>query len=505
MLGRHKSRSSGRILLRCKPARTGPPMEEATAPDVIRRWSRSIATTVATVPRVWIPHWRHAEGTPKVRRLRRSRSATRSSVHDPASLSRSMRPPARNVGVTIRRCRTRTSPIPPPAAASPITPCRMPTRRRCATRIIEGTLDARLIAVEPEPATPCADFGERRQVEPGRHRRPGPACSRSPRRRPSCAASSSSATRCSTGRSATRRRASSRATMPSPARCAGPGTWEAGRARDAARGPNLYPGHAQHVDDGLRRRAAGLVYLPLGLRGRLLELAAAPTEKNSRPRWSPSMCDRQAGLALPDRAQRRLGLRSGLAGDAGRFPTGGAVPALVLPSKRGDIFVLDRRTGKPLVGVEERPFRKAAVEPEQRAKTQPFSPYHTLRKPDLTERDMWGMSPIDQMICRIQFRRELSGHLHPAHDRTALHRISRLQRRLGLGRHRRRSGARRDRRQLQRHAELQPPGAARGGNDAAGPRAIRPAAARSAASKAPAIRRPARPMPSTSTPDGGCR
>jgi quinoprotein glucose dehydrogenase len=30
--------------------------------------------------------------------------------------------------------------------------------------------------------------------------------------------------------------------------------------------------------------------------------------------------------------------------------------------------------------------------------------WNTLRKPDLKESDMWGMSPIDQMICRIQYR-----------------------------------------------------------------------------------------------------
>jgi quinoprotein glucose dehydrogenase len=83
----------------------------------------------------------------------------------------------------------------------------------------------------------------------------------------------------------------------------------------------------------------------------------------------------------------------------------GNVPALVLPSKRGDIFVLDRRTGKPLVSVENRDVPQGGVEPEQRAKTQPFSLYHTLRKPDLAERDMWGMSPVDQLVCRILFRR----------------------------------------------------------------------------------------------------
>ncbi|MGH6705209.1 MAG: pyrroloquinoline quinone-dependent dehydrogenase, partial [Sphingomicrobium sp.] len=88
------------------------------------------------------------------------------------------------------------------------------------------------------------------------------------------------------------------------------------------------------------------------------------------------------------------------------FPVGaGRVPALVLPSKQGDIYVLDRRTGRPLFPVQERPVPQGGLEPEQRSPTQPFSSYHTLAFPKLTERDMWGMSPIDQMICRIQFRR----------------------------------------------------------------------------------------------------
>ncbi len=82
----------------------------------------------------------------------------------------------------------------------------------------------------------------------------------------------------------------------------------------------------------------------------------------------------------------------------------GPVPALVLPSKQGDIFILDRRTGQPLTGVKEQPAPGGGVEPAQRSPTQPVSLYHSLRKPDLTEADMWGMSPIDQMACRIQFR-----------------------------------------------------------------------------------------------------
>ncbi|MDD3837123.1 MAG: membrane-bound PQQ-dependent dehydrogenase, glucose/quinate/shikimate family [Phenylobacterium sp.] len=87
------------------------------------------------------------------------------------------------------------------------------------------------------------------------------------------------------------------------------------------------------------------------------------------------------------------------------FPSpAGMVPALVLPSKQGDIYVLDRRTGRPLTGVEERPVPQGGVEPAQRTKTQLFSLYHTLARQELTEKDMWGMSLIDQMVCRIQFR-----------------------------------------------------------------------------------------------------
>jgi len=88
------------------------------------------------------------------------------------------------------------------------------------------------------------------------------------------------------------------------------------------------------------------------------------------------------------------------------FPTGdGAAPAILLPSKQGDLYVLDRRTGVPLTRVAERSVPQGGVEPAERSATQPFSLFHALRKPDLREKDMWGMSPIDQMICRIGFRR----------------------------------------------------------------------------------------------------
>ncbi|RYD95453.1 MAG: membrane-bound PQQ-dependent dehydrogenase, glucose/quinate/shikimate family, partial [Sphingomonadales bacterium] len=80
-------------------------------------------------------------------------------------------------------------------------------------------------------------------------------------------------------------------------------------------------------------------------------------------------------------------------------------PALILPSKQGDIYILDRRTGRPLtpVGIMRAPG--GGVERAERSPVQKVSLWQSLRKPALTERDMWGMSPIDQMICRIQFRK----------------------------------------------------------------------------------------------------
>jgi quinoprotein glucose dehydrogenase len=88
------------------------------------------------------------------------------------------------------------------------------------------------------------------------------------------------------------------------------------------------------------------------------------------------------------------------------FPTeDGTVPALVLSSKQGDIFILDRRSGEPLFPVEEREVpTDMGVEPDYLSPVQPFSTYHSLLFPALTEKDMWGATPLDQLWCRIQFR-----------------------------------------------------------------------------------------------------
>lgn len=82
------------------------------------------------------------------------------------------------------------------------------------------------------------------------------------------------------------------------------------------------------------------------------------------------------------------------------------VRALVAPTKRGELFLLDRVTGQPLADVEERPVPQTDVPHEWTARTQPFSVgMPSFNREPLTEARMWGITPIDQMLCRIQFRR----------------------------------------------------------------------------------------------------
>jgi membrane-bound PQQ-dependent dehydrogenase (glucose/quinate/shikimate family) len=83
----------------------------------------------------------------------------------------------------------------------------------------------------------------------------------------------------------------------------------------------------------------------------------------------------------------------------------GLTPALVQASKQGDLFVLDRRTGIPLSPVADQTVPQTDVAGESTSRTQPFSVgMPSLAGPPLTETDMWGISPVDQLWCRLRFR-----------------------------------------------------------------------------------------------------
>ncbi|MGE0717892.1 MAG: membrane-bound PQQ-dependent dehydrogenase, glucose/quinate/shikimate family [Alphaproteobacteria bacterium] len=280
----------------------------------------------------------------------------------------------------------------------------------CARRIIEGTLDARLIAVDAGTGKPCEDFGSNGQVditEGMGETVPGMV-------------SITSAPTIVRGVVVTGHQVLDGQKRDAPSGVIQGFDAVSGELRWAwdvmhpdrtgappageiyARGtPNMWT--TASADEAL-----GLVYLPMGnsavdywsgsrsaAEKRHSTSLVAIDVTTGRPAWTFQTVHN-------DVWDYDLGSQATLVDFPGE---GGSVPALVLPSKQGDFYVLDRRTGAPLTGVEERPVPGGGVEPQERSATQPFSLYHTLRRPDLIERQMWGMSPIDQMICRIQFRR----------------------------------------------------------------------------------------------------
>ncbi len=81
---------------------------------------------------------------------------------------------------------------------------------------------------------------------------------------------------------------------------------------------------------------------------------------------------------------------------------GRMVPALVQNTKMGLIFVFDRKTGEPLVPIEERPVpQEGKVPGEVLSPTQPFPVgMPAVVKQGFSLEDVGGFTPIDRWLCR---------------------------------------------------------------------------------------------------------
>jgi quinoprotein glucose dehydrogenase len=79
-------------------------------------------------------------------------------------------------------------------------------------------------------------------------------------------------------------------------------------------------------------------------------------------------------------------------------------PAVAVTTKMGMIFLLDRRTGQPLVPVEERPVPQSDIPGEKTSPTQPFQNIPTLSPltMNLSDSSSYQRSPRDADICRKQ-------------------------------------------------------------------------------------------------------
>jgi quinoprotein glucose dehydrogenase len=83
----------------------------------------------------------------------------------------------------------------------------------------------------------------------------------------------------------------------------------------------------------------------------------------------------------------------------------GKVPSVVATTKRGDIYVIDRRDGSLVVPAPEKPVPQGNVAAgDHVSPTQPFSALTFLPERNISETDMWGTTPFDQLACRLIFR-----------------------------------------------------------------------------------------------------
>ena len=283
-------------------------------------------------------------------------------------------------------------------------------RSACSARIIEGTLDGRLIAVDAATGKPCAGFGNNGQVDITLGMGDSPAGYVSITSPPAIVQGV-----IVTGHQVLdgQRRDAPSGVIQAYDAITGKLRWAwdmdqpeltglPSQGKTYTRGtPNMWT--TATGDDQL-----GLVYLPMGNSAGDY-WSGSRTENQNKYATSLVAIDVNTGKPVwhfqavrKDVWDYDMGSQATLVD----FPTAaGKVPAILLPTKQGDMYVLDRRTGQLLTPAEERKVPTGGVEPEQRSPTQLFSLYHTLRKPDLTERDMWGITPIDQLVCRIQFRK----------------------------------------------------------------------------------------------------
>jgi len=80
---------------------------------------------------------------------------------------------------------------------------------------------------------------------------------------------------------------------------------------------------------------------------------------------------------------------------------GRTIPAVAVVGKTGLLFLLDRTTGKPIYGVEERPVPASEIPLERAAKTQPFPIKPApLSRMSMSEADIASVTPEIEAACR---------------------------------------------------------------------------------------------------------
>lgn len=279
----------------------------------------------------------------------------------------------------------------------------------CAARILVGTLDARLIAVDAATGQRCAGFSAAGQVDlsvgVARYRRGQYSVTSPPLVLGDLVVVGSSI-------------------GDNGAASLEPGMVRAYDARSGALRWTWHVAPQSEADpnwpswaDGSASRAGG---------GNVWSMLSADSERNLifAPTTSPSP-DFFGGLRLGDNraANSIVALDAATGRPVWQFQTvrhdlwdydnasqpslvdirrnGKTIPALVLPTKVGHVFILDRRTGEPLFPVEQRSVPPSDVPGETAAASQTFPvrppPLHPGRAEDVV---IWSPTPAHAEFCR---------------------------------------------------------------------------------------------------------
>ncbi|GHB19289.1 membrane-bound PQQ-dependent dehydrogenase, glucose/quinate/shikimate family [Salinicola rhizosphaerae] len=279
----------------------------------------------------------------------------------------------------------------------------------CQTRIISGTLDGRLIEVDAATGEPCTGFGDNGQVDIKRNMGETP---------PGYVSINSAPVVVRNVLITGHQVLDGQRRYPPSGVIKGYDVrtgellwaWDAGRPdqSEPLTGDETYVrGSPNMWTTAVGDSKLGLVYLPMANSAADYWSSSRTPEENE---WASSLIALNVETGLPE-WHFQTAHKDVWDYDPGSQPTlidfptdNGKVPAVVMPTKQGEIYVFNRETGELLGGgAEERPVPQGGAEPDQRSKTQPYSNYATLRQPEIDEKDMWGMSPFDQLFCRIQY------------------------------------------------------------------------------------------------------
>ena len=278
--------------------------------------------------------------------------------------------------------------------------------KNCALRIFIGTLDARLIALDGETGEACADFGSGGEVDltnEVRLRDPGDyQVTSAPAVYKDLVITGSSE---GDNRAVTLERGIVRAFDARSGRLRW--TWDPIAPWAYATTPRTGAGNAWSTLSVDAER--DLVFIPTG--------SASPDYyggfRKGDDKWADSVVALKAStgeFVWGFQAVHHDLWDYDVASQPTLFTWKDGTPAIAITTKMGRVFVLDRRNGKPLLPVEERPVAKSDIEGEEAWPTQPASTI-SLVPEKFGPEDAWGKDEADRQWCEEKIKTARHGDI----------------------------------------------------------------------------------------------